>query len=116
MVAMATRSAGAPNWVLTSYAVYRGRLRAAGATALMAAAGRGRDAEVSALLANGADVRLTSLDGSSAAGWASRYHALHSHNSHFQILLHSGIKPLAWHTSCVGRRSSCFWPFSISQA
>ena len=44
----------------------------AGATALMAAAGRGRDAEVSALLANGADVRLTSLDGSTAAGWAAR--------------------------------------------
>lgn len=38
----------------------------------MAAAGRGRDAEVSALLANGADVRLTSHDGSTAAAWAAK--------------------------------------------
>jgi ankyrin repeat protein len=83
MVAMATQSAGAQNWVLTSYAVYRGRLLAAGATALMAAAGRGRDAEVSALLANGADVRLASLDGSTAAGWAARCAAMHAHNSPF---------------------------------
>jgi ankyrin repeat protein len=50
---------------------------AAGATALMAAAGRGRDAEVSALLANGADVRVTSHDGSTAAGWAAKYEALY---------------------------------------
>ena len=38
----------------------------------MAAAGRGRDAEVSALLANGADVLLKSKDGSTAAGWAAK--------------------------------------------
>ncbi len=38
----------------------------------MVAAGRGRDVEVSALLANGADVLLTSRDGSSASGWATR--------------------------------------------
>jgi hypothetical protein len=50
-------------------------LLTAGATALMAAAGRGRDAEVSALLANGADVRLKSHDGLTAAGWAAKYAA-----------------------------------------
>ena len=53
----------------------------------MAAAGRGRDAEASALLANGADVRLASLDGSTAAGWAARYAALHLHNLHLRFAM-----------------------------
>lgn len=82
-----TQSGGIQNRVLTSFTIYSARLLIAGATALMAAAGRGRDAEVSALLANGADVRLTSLDGSTAAGWAARYAAVHPHDSHCQILL-----------------------------
>lgn len=38
----------------------------------MAAAGRGREGEVSALLANGADVRLASHDGSTASAWATK--------------------------------------------
>ena len=44
-----------------------------GATALMAAAGKGRLDDVAALLCNGADPRLTSRDGSTAAGWALRF-------------------------------------------
>lgn len=42
----------------------------AGATALMAAAGRGRLETLRLLLAHGADVTARSQDGSSAAGWA----------------------------------------------
>ena len=44
-----------------------------GATALMAAAGKGRLDDVAALLCNGADPRLRSRDGSTAAGWAARF-------------------------------------------
>lgn len=44
-----------------------------GATALMAAAGKGRLDDVAALLCNGADPRLASRDGSTAAGWARRF-------------------------------------------
>ncbi|RMZ54673.1 hypothetical protein APUTEX25_003051, partial [Auxenochlorella protothecoides] len=43
---------------------------ATGATALMAAAGRGRLETLRLLLAHGADVTARSQDGSSAAGWA----------------------------------------------
>ena len=43
------------------------------ATALMAAAGKGRLDDVAALLCNGADPRLTSRDGSTAAAWALRF-------------------------------------------
>ena len=44
----------------------------AGATALMYAAGQGRESDVSVLLSNGADVLLTSNDGRRASGWALR--------------------------------------------
>lgn len=43
----------------------------------MAAAGRGREAEVFALLGNGADILLASRDGSTASGWAAKWGAIH---------------------------------------
>ena len=45
----------------------------AGATALMAAAGKGRLADVAALLTAGADPLLRSRDGSSAQDWATKF-------------------------------------------
>ncbi|KAK9807916.1 hypothetical protein WJX73_001801 [Symbiochloris irregularis] len=44
-----------------------------GATALMAAAGKGRLEDVITLLSNGADAAATSRDGSTAAKWAERF-------------------------------------------
>ena len=44
-----------------------------GATALMVAAGKGRAAEVSVLMANGADPELRSRDGGRAVDWATRF-------------------------------------------
>jgi ankyrin repeat protein len=45
----------------------------AGATALMAAAGKGRLDDVAALLTAGADPLLRSRDGSSAHDWAAKF-------------------------------------------
>ena len=49
------------------------RHRETGATALMVAAGKGRAAEVSVLMANGADPELRSRDGGRAVDWATRF-------------------------------------------
>ncbi|KAK9814740.1 hypothetical protein WJX72_010718 [[Myrmecia] bisecta] len=46
---------------------------ATGATALMAAAGKGRIEDVGVLMANGADLQQTSMDGSTAYDWAVRF-------------------------------------------
>ena len=46
---------------------------AVGATALMAAAGKGRLEDVAALLTAGADPLLRSRDGSSAQDWATKF-------------------------------------------
>ena len=52
----------------------RGRcLDTAGATALMAAAGKGRMEEAAALLAAGADAAARATDGSTARDWAAKF-------------------------------------------
>lgn len=67
-------SCGSSVFVTWSWEVCDGGVpTCAGATAVMAAAGRGRHAAVSALLANGADVLLTAANGTTASQWASRW-------------------------------------------
>ena len=51
----------------------KGEYAVTGATALMAAAGKGRLADVAALLTAGADPLLRSRDGSSAQDWATKF-------------------------------------------
>lgn len=70
----------------------------AGATALMAAAGKGRLEDAAALLTAGADPLLKSNDGSTSRDWAARF----GHDDLADFLgTHMQVQMLQWHALLV---------------
>lgn len=73
----------------------------AGATALMAAAGKGRLEDAAALLTAGADPLLKSNDGSTARDWAARF----GHDDLADFLgTHMQVQMLWWHAYLINTR------------